>query len=127
MDIRCVVITATGEGFCFGADLKERKKGDEAARWDYVGLVDRALLDIEKIALPVISAANGHALGGGTGLALSCDIHITIKHADFGLTETGIGIISTGSIARLLRDGYDALNSLLTSTVSRFNVAQGSR
>ena len=92
-----------------------------------MGLVDRALLDIEKIALPVISAVNGHALGGGTGLALSCDIHITIKHADFGLTETGIGIISTGSIVRLLREGYDALNSLLTCTVSRFSVAQCSR
>lgn len=63
----------------------------------------------------------------GQGSRSAVNIHITIKHADFGLTETGIGIISTGSIVRLLREGYDALNSLLTCTVSRFSVAQCSR
>ena len=124
MDIRCVVITGAGEGFCSGADLKERKEGDETARWNYVELVDNALLDIEKIPVPVISAVNGHALGGGTELALGCDIRLAVKHADFGLTETGIGIIPTGSIVRLLRDGYDALNSLLTYTAGRFSAAQ---
>ena len=107
-----MVITGAGEGFCSGTDLKERKGGDETARWDHVELVDRALLNIEKIPVPVISAVSDHALGGGTELALGCDIRLAVKHADFGLTETGIGIgiIPTGSIVRLLRDGYDALN-----------------
>ena len=68
IDIRCVVITGAGEGFCSGADLKERKELDES-RWQYVELVDRALLDIEN-SVPVIAAVNGHALGGGTELAL---------------------------------------------------------
>lgn len=121
-----MVITGAGEGFCSGTDLKERKGGDETARWDHVELVDRALLNIEKIPVPVISALSDHALGGGTELALGCDIRLAVKHADFGLTETGIGIgiIPTGSIVRLLRDGYDALNSLLTYTAGRFSAAQ---
>ena len=124
MDIRCVVFTGAGEGFCSGANLKERKEGDETTRWNYVGLVCHALLDIEKIPVPVIAAVNDHALGGGTELALGCDIRLAVQHANFGLTETGIGIIPTGSIVRLLRDGYNALNSLLTYTVGRFSAAQ---
>lgn len=124
IDIRCVIITGAGEGFCSGADLKERRELDETARWEYVELVDKALLDIEKIPVPVIAAINGHALGGGTELALGCDIRLAVADADFGLTETGIGIIPTGSIVRLLRDGHDALNSLLTYTAAHFSAAR---
>ena len=120
LDIRCVVITGAGEGFCSGADLKERRELDEAARWRYVELVDKALLEIEAIPVPTIAAVNGHALGGGTELALGCDFRYSVAHANFGLTETGIGIIPTGSIVRLLRDGYDSLNSLLTYTAGHF-------
>ena len=121
IDVRCVVLTGSGQGFCSGADLKERNELDDEARWQYVQLVDRALLDIEKIPVPVIAAVNGHALGGGTELALGCDIRLSVAGADFGLTETGIGIIPTGSIVRLLRDGYDGLNSLLTYSAARFS------
>lgn len=63
MEIRCVIITGAGEGFCSGADLKERRELDEAARWRYVELVDRALLDIEAIPVPTIAVVNGHAPG----------------------------------------------------------------
>ena len=121
IDIRCGVITGAGEGFCSGADLKERKELDEEARWQYVELVDRALLDIEKIPVPVIAAVNGHALGGGTELALGCDLRLAVAAAEFGLTETGIGIIPTGSIVRLLRDGHDGLTALLTYTAAHFS------
>ena len=48
---------------------------------------------------------------------------LSIADADFGLTETGIGIILKGSIVRLLRDGHDGLNSLLTYTAAHFSAA----
>ena len=121
INIRCVIISGEGEAFCSGADLKERNELSQEMRWKYVELVDRALLCIEKIPVPVIAAINGHALGGGTELALGCDLRLAITNADFGLTETGIGIIPTGSIVRLLRDGHDGLNSLLTYTAARFS------
>ena len=124
MEIRCVVVTGAGEGFCSGADLKERRELDEEGRWRYVELVDRALLAIEAIPVPTVAAVNGHALGGGTELAMGCDFRIAVTSANFGLTETGIGIIPTGSIVRLLRDGYDSLNSLLTYTAGHFPAAQ---
>ena len=121
IDIRCVVITGAGECVCSGADFKERKELDEEARWQYVELVDRALLDIEKIPVPVIAAVNGHALGGGTELALGCDLRLAVAAADFGLPGTGTGIIPTGSIVRLPRDGHDGLNALLTYTAAHFS------
>lgn len=49
-------------------------------------------------------------------MALGCDFRLAVEDANFGLTETGIGIIPTGSIVGLLRDGYDSLNALLTYT-----------
>ena len=124
IDIRCVVITGEDEAFCAGADLKEREELDEDARWKYVELVDQALFDIEKIPVPVIAAINGQALGGGTELTLVCDIRLSMADADFGLTETGIGIILKDSIVRLLRDGHDCMNSLLTYTVAHFSAAR---
>ena len=78
--------------------MKERKELDEDARWKYVELVDQALLYIEKIPVPVIAAINGHAFGGGTELTLVCDIRLSNADADFGLTETGIGIILNGTL-----------------------------
>ena len=104
--------------------MKERKELDEDARWKYVELVDQALLDIEKIPVPVIAAINGQALGGGTELTLVCDIRLSIADADFGLTETGIGIILKSSIVRLLRDGHDGMNSLLIFTAAHFSAAR---
>ena len=124
LDIRCVIFTGAGEGFCSGADLKERRELDEESRWRYVELVDKALLEIEAIPVPTIAAVNGHALGGGTELALGCDFRYAVADANFGLTETGIGIIPTGSIVRLLRDGYDSLNSMLTYTAAHFPAAR---
>ncbi len=121
INIRCVIFSGEGEGFCSGADLKERKELNQEMGWKYVELVDRALLSVEKIPVPVIAAINGHALGGGTELALGCDLRLAVANADFGLTETGIGIIPTGSIVRLLRDGHDGLSSLLTYTAARFS------
>ena len=104
--------------------MKERKELDEDAHWKYFELVDQAILDIEKIPVPAIAAINGQALGGGTELTLVCDIRLSIADADFGLTETGIGIILKGSIISLLRDGHDGMNSLLTYTAAHFSAAR---
>ena len=71
----------------------------------------------------VTAAINGQALGGGTELTLVCDIRLSIADADFGLTETGIGIILKGSIVCLLRDRHDGMNSVLY-TAAHFSTAR---
>ena len=74
--------------------------------------------------MPVTAAINGQALGGGTELTLVCDIRLSIADADFGLAETGIGIILKGSIVCLLRDRHDGMNSVLTYTAAHFSTAR---
>ena len=93
-DIRVVILTGAGDqAFCAGADLKAISRGeriepeDKAQRaWGFAGVVQHP------ISKPVIAAVNGFALGGGTELALYCDLVVAADHAQFGLPEVKRGI-----------------------------------
>jgi enoyl-CoA hydratase/carnithine racemase len=62
------------------------------------------LIRIEELPLPVIAIINGFALGGGTELALACDLRIAVDDATLGLTETRFAIIpGAGGTQRLPR------------------------
>ncbi|MFS1511398.1 enoyl-CoA hydratase [Chengkuizengella sp. SCS-71B] len=103
--VRCVIITGAGEKiFCAGADLKERATMDPVQVRKTVALIRKNMNDLEELPQPVIAAVNGVALGGGTELALACDIRIASENAKFGLTETALGIIpGAGGTQRLPR------------------------
>jgi enoyl-CoA hydratase/carnithine racemase len=96
-DIRVVIITGAGEkAFCAGADLKERETMSEVQVRYYIKTIKDTLVDIENLSKPVICAINGVALGGGTELAMACDIRIASPNASMGLTEVTLGIIPAG-------------------------------
>ncbi|MCQ6282059.1 enoyl-CoA hydratase [Bacillus sp. EB600] len=103
--VRCVVITGAGEkAFCAGADLKERVVMDLQTVRRAVSMIRNNINQIEALPQPVIAAVNGVAFGGGTELALACDIRIASETAKFGLTETSLGIIpGAGGTQRLPR------------------------
>lgn len=103
--IRVVVITGSGtKAFCSGADLKERKTMTEQEVREYIETIRDTFTMIENLPQPVIAAINGIALGGGTELALACDLRIMADHAVMGLTETSLGIIpGAGGTQRLPR------------------------
>lgn len=103
--IRCLVITGAGEkAFCAGADLKERAGMDIKAVLRAVSMIRDTINQVENLPQPVIAAINGAAFGGGTELALVCDIRIAAESAQFGLTETSLGIIpGAGGTQRLPR------------------------
>lgn len=103
--VRVVIITGVGEkAFCAGADLKERAGMDVNSVRKAVNLIRLVVNNIEALPQPVIAAVNGVALGGGTELALACDIRIASDNARFGLTETSLGIIpGAGGTQRLPR------------------------
>ena len=85
-EIRVVVITGAGRGFCAGADLANAPT-DEAP--DNEGMDDAfnpALRAIYNCPVPTIARVNGPAAGGGMGLALACDITIAAKSAFFVAT-----------------------------------------
>lgn len=104
-NVRLVIVTGSGEKiFCAGADLKERADMDEMEVKKTIALIRENINNLESLPKPVIAAVNGAAFGGGTELALACDIRIAASHAKFGLTETSLGIIpGAGGTQRLPR------------------------
>ncbi|KKI90305.1 enoyl-CoA hydratase [Bacillus sp. SA1-12] len=103
--VRCVVITGAGERmFCSGADLKERAEMDLNQVKMAVAKIGETINALEALPQPVIAAINGSAFGGGTELALACDIRIASETAKLALTETSLGIIpGAGGTQRLPR------------------------
>ena len=103
--IRVVIITAAGDkAFCAGADLKERAtlKPDQVK--EFIFTIRNLFTSIEQLNKAVIAAVNGVALGGGTELALACDIRLASTNATLGLTETRLAIIpGAGGTQRLPR------------------------
>jgi enoyl-CoA hydratase len=100
LDVRAVVITGTGKGFCAGDDLKaaaSRADGERASLGQFGRLLDR----IETLRVPVIAAVNGHAVGGGLELALVCDIRIGSPDARFIAAGVNVGLMA--SVYRLPR------------------------
>lgn len=104
-DVRVVVITGAGDrAFCAGADLKERITLTEDEVKRFIFTIRNLFSSIENLNKPVIAAVNGIALGGGTELALACDIRIASETATMGLTETRLAIIpGAGGTQRMPR------------------------
>ena len=104
-NVRVVIITGAGrKAFCAGADLKERITFDELQVKEFIFTIRNLFTSIEYLNKPVIAAINGVALGGGTELALACDIRIAAMNASMGLTETRLAIIpGAGGTQRLPR------------------------
>jgi enoyl-CoA hydratase/carnithine racemase len=104
-EVRVVIITGAGsKAFCAGADLKERATlGEEQVR-EFIYTIRNLFTFIEFMNKPVVAAVNGVALGGGTELALACDIRVVSENATMGLTETRLAIIpGAGGTQRLPR------------------------
>jgi enoyl-CoA hydratase/carnithine racemase len=104
-DLRVVIITGAGEkAFCAGADLKERAGLTPVQVKEFIHTIRNLFTTIEELNKPVIAAVNGVALGGGTELALACDIRLAAGNASMGLTETRLAIIpGAGGTQRLPR------------------------
>ncbi len=122
---RAVVLTGEGETFCAGADLKERggMSLDEVHRFlDSLGL----LMDgIERSSAVFIAALNGSAFGGGTELALACDLRVAVSGAELALTEVGWGILpGAGGTQRLPRLVGVALAKDLILTARRLSAEE---
>lgn len=102
-DIRVVVLTGAGPlAFCAGADLDDIAAGiGEQIAAHQAGM--GGLIHAER-RKPWIAAVRGAALGGGTELALACDMIIAGKSASFTLPEVKRGLIAgAGGIYRLIR------------------------
>jgi 2-(1,2-epoxy-1,2-dihydrophenyl)acetyl-CoA isomerase len=78
-DVRVLVITGAGRGFCSGADLTgggRREQLSQNERLDEWGWVGRQALALHELDKPVIAALGGVAAGAGMSLALACDMRV---------------------------------------------------
>ncbi|QAY62133.1 enoyl-CoA hydratase [Xylanimonas allomyrinae] len=101
--VGAVVVTGAGRAFCAGADLKELAlrrpiTADGHPEWGLGGIV-RHWID-----KPLVAAVHGYAMGGGTEIALACDLVVAAESATFGLPEVTRGLFAAaGGVVRLQR------------------------
>ena len=95
-DVRALVITGAGRGFCSGADLSNRD--ERVAEESQPGLSSTELrygfaAELQSLEFPVIAAVNGAAAGAGFAIALACDMRIMSERARFhpGFLKIGLG------------------------------------
>jgi enoyl-CoA hydratase/carnithine racemase len=94
-NLRVVIVSGAGQAFSAGGHLemlleKSKRSKDENVQ----GMLDfyRRFLSIASLPVPVIAAINGHAVGAGLCMALSCDIRIAAAGANFGLNFVQLGL-----------------------------------
>jgi enoyl-CoA hydratase/carnithine racemase len=114
--VRAVVLTGAGErAFCVGADLKQRATFDDHGWFVQREAFRRGFAAVRRCPLPTVAAVAGFALGGGTELALSCDLIVAAEDATFGLPEVRLGLVPAGGGTQLLarRVGRSAARDLV--------------
>lgn len=108
-DAWTAILTGAGKAFCAGHDLATLSQlcEPEPPSLHYRNL---------ELYKPVIGAINGHALGGGCSMAMSCDIRIAAENATFGYPQPGYGLTSLGGHQWLPRMTFRgiALEMMLT-------------
>jgi enoyl-CoA hydratase/carnithine racemase len=101
-DLRCVVITGSGKSFCAGADFKAtlQRAGGTASERSYA--MYEPFLSLLDLDVPIVGALNGHAVGGGFGLALVCDLRVGADDAKYGANFVRLGLAPGMAISYLL-------------------------
>jgi 2-(1,2-epoxy-1,2-dihydrophenyl)acetyl-CoA isomerase len=105
-DVRAVLVTGAGRGFCVGQDLTEFRDAPTDIGDRLRSGYHRNINAIRALEKPVVAAVNGPAAGAGLSLACACDIRVAAESASFVPAFVGIGLVpdSGGSyfVVRLL-------------------------
>jgi enoyl-CoA hydratase/carnithine racemase len=98
LDARCVIITGEGATFSAGYDIADLDSetrvtvADEASRLVAQPFAD-ALDALDAYPYPTIAALNGHTIGGGLQLALSCDLRVAATSVKLGMPPAKLGLV----------------------------------
>jgi len=92
-EVRVVVLTGAGKVFSAGGDLSQMAGGASGAESPAqpASLVD-LFRTMHELGMPIIAMVNGHALAGGLGLVVACDLAVASEEASFGTTEIQLGL-----------------------------------
>ena len=116
LDLRALIITGAGRGFCAGYDLDHVHEITEMGIREFLRFQELAtggLAAIRALPVPVIAAVNGAAAGGGLALALTADIRLASTSAKFNAAFVKIGLScgelgSSWTLTRLIGPGRAA-------------------
>lgn len=110
-EVRVLIITGAGRGFCAGGDFKysqvrtgavqpeDAEIRGEVAKGKLIHTLSSGILTLQRMDKPTIAMVNGPAVGGGFDLALACDLRIGSPNAKFMVAYTRIGLVpSTGGV-----------------------------
>lgn len=121
-NVRVIVLTGAGKGFCAGADLRPEPKeargtslapafpGD--AGGDILERANRCFLRMRKVAKPIVGSINGDAVGIGCCLALATDIRIASETARLGVVFSRIGLGPDGGASFFLQESVSPSKAL---------------
>ncbi len=118
-ELRAVILTGSGdEAFCAGGDLKWLQSFETGEAGEGMSRRMQGILkNLSNLPVPVIGVLNGYALGGGTEIALACDIRIMEEHAYLSFKQARVGLMTGwgggGRLPRLV--GYARAMELLTA------------
>ncbi len=92
--VRAVMLTAAGEAFCAGGDLREfAAMGEQPTQANEDTTITMEFLTrMWRLNKPLVGAINGAAYGGGMGIVAACHLAVASDRARFGLTEINVGL-----------------------------------
>jgi len=127
-DVRAIVITGAGRGFCSGLDLKENtiSQGTWRSAYRAMNFNEHEVARMRGYTKPLIAAVNGVAVGGGLGIALACDIRIGSENASFCAAFAKHGMPPQDAVAAYLPDAVGlskALEMIFTAKTVRSDEA----
>ena len=110
LEARCLLITAAGPVFSAGYDIGGLPKDEFAHRAE--SLVAHPFHDaieaLDAFPFPSVAALNGHAIGGGLELALSCDLRLASEDAEVGMPPARLGLVYSHTGLRKFVDAIGA-------------------
>jgi enoyl-CoA hydratase/carnithine racemase len=95
IEARCLLVTATGPVFSAGYDIGNLPRGEFADHAEALVAhpFQEAIEAVDAFAFPTVAALNGHAIGGGLELAISCDLRLTSEEAKVGMPPARLGLV----------------------------------
>jgi enoyl-CoA hydratase/carnithine racemase len=110
LDARCLLVTATGPVFSAGYDIGNLPREEFADRAEALVAhpFHEAIEALDAYPFPSVAALNGHAIGGGLELALSCDLRVASEEARLGMPPARLGLIYSHTGLRKFVDAIGA-------------------
>ena len=130
LDAPCLLLTGTGKVFSAGYDLGnlEGQEFEQAAEKLVAHPFHSAIEALDAYPYPVVAALNGHAIGGGLELAVTCDIRLAAREAKLGMPPAKLGLIySHTGLARFVEACGAANTAELFYTAANVDAERGLR